>query len=95
MCIDSRILRRLSKTQRRALQRHGGPAFTLLSNAVKQLDDGVAVFGHVGHQGAYQVDLAVGFKPTHHPHLIVYWLAELSEKQQQETIRLAAEVGPF
>ena len=95
MCIDSRLLRRLSRAQRQALQRRGGPAFTLLSNAVKQLDDGVAVFGHVGHQGAYQVDLAVGFKPTNHPHLIVYWLAELSEKQQQETIQLAAEVGPF
>lgn len=95
MCIDSRLLRQLSKAQRKALQRQGGPAFTLLSNAIKQLDDGVAVFGHVGHQGAYQVDLAVGFKPTNHPHLIVYWLAELSDEQQRDTIQLAADVGPF
>ncbi|WP_223786640.1 hypothetical protein [Marinicella meishanensis] len=95
MCVDPQALRRLPKTCRQQLNEQGGVAFCLLSQAVKRLDDAPAVFGHVGHQGAYKIDLAVGFEPTQFPHLIVYWQQPLSQAAQQDIIQRAHEVGPF
>lgn len=95
MCVNTRALRHLSKALRKQLNAHGGVAFYMLSEAVKKLNDCAAVFGYVGHKGAYKIDLAVGFEQTEHPHLIVYWKKTLSQSEQQETIQAAHQFGPF
>lgn len=95
MCVDIRALRYIPKHLRTDLNNQGGVAFYMLTEAVKKLKDCDAVFGYVGHKGAYKIDLAVGFEPTIHPHLIVYWKTELTQAQRQQTIKTAYEFGPF
>lgn len=95
MCVNSRALRLLPKGLRNELNQHGGVAFYMLSEAVEQLNDCDAVFGYVGHKGAYKIDLAVGFEKTEHKHLIVYWKKPLSPTERKKTIQQAFEFGPF
>ncbi|MCB1581794.1 MAG: hypothetical protein R3E90_07520 [Marinicella sp.] len=95
MCVNTRALRQLPKPLRNQLNRQGGVAYTMLSQAVHELHDCAAVFGYVGHKGAYKIDLAVGFKPTVYRHLIVYWKQSLSESEQQQIINEAHKLGPF
>lgn len=95
MCVNTRALRDLPSSLRKQLNSQGGVAFTMLSEAVRLLHDCDAVFGFVGHKGAYKIDLSVGFQQTEHPHLIVYWKQELNSDEQQQTIQSAAEFGPF
>ncbi len=95
MCVNTQALRKIPKNLRAQLNHRGGVAYTMLSEAVKQLNDCDAVFGYVGHKGAYKIDLAVGFEQTQHQHLIVYWKKQLSEQQQQTIIQKAHEFGPF
>jgi hypothetical protein len=95
MCVNTHALRLLPKPMRSQLTQQGGVAFTMLSESVKILTDCAAVFGYVGHKGAYKIDLAVGFEQTQHQHLIVYWKKQLPEPQQQAIIQQAFEFGPF
>ncbi len=95
MCVNSRVLRHLPEHLRHELNEQGGVAFYMLSQTVKKLKNCDAVFGYVGHKGAYRIDLAVGFEQTKHKHLIVYWKTELNQEQQQQTIQTAYEFGPF
>lgn len=95
MCVDSRAIRRLPATLRKALAEQGGAAFSMLSRAVDELTDCDAVFGHVGHRLAYRIDLAVGFEPTRYPHLIVYWKRALDAAAQERTVEAANRQGPF
>ncbi len=95
MCINTPALRHLPKQLRTQLSEQGGVAFYMLSAAVKKLNDCDAVFGYVGHKGAYKIDLAVGFEQTIHQHLIVYWKSALDPVQQQQIIQTAHEFGPF
>lgn len=95
MCVNSRGLRHLPRALRQQLNEQGGVAFTMLSESVKQLNDCDAVFGYVGHKGAYKIDLAVGFEQTRHPHLIVFWKKPLDEQQQQIIVEQAHRYGPF
>ncbi len=95
MCVNSHALRHIPKPLRAQLNEHGGVAFYMLSEAVKKLEDCDAVFGYVGHKGAYKIDLAVGFEQTSYQHLIVYWKSVLSQTEQQQIIQTAYEFGPF
>lgn len=95
MCVDSRAIRRLPKTVRKALAEQGGAAYSMLSRAVDELNDCDAVFGHVGHRLAYRIDLAVGFEPTRYPHLIVYWKRALDAAAQERIVEAANRQGPF
>ncbi len=95
MCVNTTALRQLPKALRKQLNQQGGVAYTMLSEAVKQLDDCDAVFGYVGHKGAYKIDLAVGFEQTQYQHLIVYWKQPLSFSEQEKIIKEANKVGPF
>jgi len=95
MCVNTRALKWLPRSIRQQLNQQGGVAFTMLSSAVAQLDHCDAVFGYVGHQGAYRIDLAVGFEQTRYPHLIVYWKTDLDPDKQQAIIEQAHQFGPF
>jgi len=95
MCVNTSALRHISRKGRAQLNRQGGVAYSMLSQSVKQLNDCDAVFGYVGHKGAYKVDLAVGFEQTQYPHLIVYWKKAMSNSMQQAIIEKAYQVGPF
>lgn len=95
MCVDMRALRQLPKDTRRELEQRGGVAFTLCSSIVHTVQDCEAVFAYVGHPAAYKIDMAVGFIPTEHENLVVYWKQELSLERQQELISAVNLLGPF
>lgn len=96
MCVNTRVLRQVPKNIRKHLSERGGVAFVMLSESVKLLTDCDAVFGHVGHQGAYKIDLAVGFEQTEHPHLIVYWQNKnLNPNEKTALIGAAHQEGAF
>lgn len=95
MCVDYKAIRSLPKSIRKDLSKQGGVAYSLLTASVQKLTDCDAVFAYVGHQAAYKIDLAVGFKPTQHKHLIVYWKKQLDETKQNQLIELAHQQGPF
>ena len=95
MCVNTTALRSLPKTLRKQLSSTGGVAYTMLSESVKLLTNCIAVFGHVGHPGAYKIDLSVGFEQTKHPHLIVYWKQKTNPSQQAKLIQQAFDFGPF
>jgi len=73
MCTDLRQLRQLSKTARSALELQGGAACMVVRGVFQWCIDKPAVFGHVGHPVAREIDLKAGFEPTQYPHLMVYW----------------------
>ncbi len=96
MCVNTRALRQVPKNLRQQLSAQGGVAFVMLSESVKLLTDCDAVFGHVGHQGAYKIDMAVGFEQTKHPHLIVYWQNNnLSNHEKAALVGAAHDEGAF
>lgn len=95
MCVNTRSLRQLPKQTRTQLNELGGVAYHMLSKTVNALDDCDVIFGHVGHKGAYKIDLAVGFVETGFPHLIAYWKKELSDQKQEQIIRTARAFEPF
>ena len=95
MCVNNRALRHLPQTVRREFSEHGGVAFYMLSESVKKLKGCDAVFGYVGHKGAYKIDLAVGFEQTEYKHLIVYWKTDVNKEKQQQIIQSAYQFGPF
>jgi hypothetical protein len=73
MCSDLRQLRSLSVESRRALDTVGGAACLLVQGVFQWCVDKPAVFGHVGHRVAREIDLQAGFEATHYPHLMVHW----------------------
>ena len=96
MCVNTRVLRQVPKNIRKKISDRGGVAFVMLSESVKLLADCDAVFGHVGHQGAYKIDLAVGFEQTEHPHLIVFWQNKnLNQNEKTALIGAAHQEGAF
>lgn len=95
MCVNTASLKIMPKHLREHLNQQGGVAYTMLNAAVEKLTGCDAVFGYVGHQGAYKIDLAVGFEQTQHQHLIVYWKNQLNKQQQDAIIQKAYEFGPF
>ena len=95
MCVNTRALRHLPKHIRKQLSELGGVAYHMLSNSINSLNDCDVIFGHVGHKGAYKIDLAVGFIETDYKHLLAYWKTELSEEEKNKVIRTARAFEPF
>lgn len=95
MCVNTRAMRLLPKDLRVKLSELGGVAYHMLSKSINSLNDCDVIFGHVGHKGAYKIDIAVGFKETDVPYLLAFWKTELSKEQQNEVIRTARAFEPF
>jgi hypothetical protein len=54
-----------------------------------------AFFGYAGDPRALEVDLAAGYQPTPHEHLIVHFHQPLSEERKRQLIAKAHALGPF
>ena len=95
-CADDRVLRRMSAEARQAVRAAGGLYRAALAWSVRHFSPQFpAVFGYCGDALAERVDLAVGFKHTGHPHLLVYFTQDIDAEQQRELIARANAVGPF
>ncbi len=95
-CIDDRLLRRLDAQVRRALKAGGGPYQASLRWAVAHFAPRFpAIFGYCGDVLAERADRAVGFEPTGHPHLLVYFTRPLDPSERERLVAIAQAVGPF
>jgi hypothetical protein len=95
-CIDERMLRKLDAGQRRTLKADGGPYQLSLRWAVSHFAPHFpAIFGYCGDVLAERADLAVGFEPVGHPHLLGYFPRPLDDGQRNRLIAIAHAVGPF
>jgi hypothetical protein len=95
-CIDPRVVRAMSATEREALKIAGGLYHATLAWAVAHFAPRYpAIFGYCGDALAERVDLAVGFARTAHPHLLVLWTRELDGARRADLIARAHAVGPF
>lgn len=95
-CTDPRLLRRMPPAQRAALRAAGGVYHHCLAQAVQLFAPRYpAIFGYCGDALAERVDRAVGFQPTGHPHLLVYFTRPLAPAQRQALVAAAHAVGPF
>ena len=95
-CTDERVMRRLSAAQRDALRRAGGIYRYALEWSVRHFAARFsAVFGYCGDRRAERVDLAAGFVPTAHEHLLVYWTHKLEGSRQNELVARAMTHVPF
>ena len=95
MCVNTRILRYLSKDQRADIKQQGGVAIMMATSSLQQLTGHEAVFAHVGHTGSYRICMAKNFIDTRYNHLIVNWQEPLSDERKQELIEQANQYTPF
>ncbi|MGH6740652.1 MAG: hypothetical protein ACREDY_16775 [Bradyrhizobium sp.] len=95
MCIDDRMLRRLSPDRRARLKAAGGVAEQMLRYTFADLADAKAIFGYVGDKRAERVDLRAGFQHTGVKHLIVFWPRHVCEVEQRALVERVATLGPF
>jgi len=95
MCVNTRVLRYLSKTQRQDIKQQGGVAMIMATSSLQQLTGHEAVFAHVGHTGSYRICMAKNFIDTQYDHLIVNWQEPVIDERKQELIEQANQYVPF
>ena len=95
MVIDKGAYRRIPLLHRRVIRDAGGIAEKMLRDTMARCPGAPAFWGHVGDKLAYEVDYRVGFRPTGHPHVIVFWNREISEKEKIARTARVAALGPF
>ena len=95
-CVDDRVLRRMPATARAAIRAAGGLYQHALAWSVRNLGPQTkAIFGFCGDALAERADIAVGFKHTMHPKLLVYFTRDLEQHERDRLIAEAHAVGPF
>jgi len=96
LVIDDRLYRRMNAAHRKVIRDAGGIAELLLKESfAKVMPQSIAIWGYVGDKQAEQVDLRVGFRHTHHPHVMVIWNRELSDAEKTDWIDRVVALGPF
>ena len=95
-CVDNRSLRRLPEDLRDRIRAAGGLYKYCLAWSVQHFAPRFsAIFGYCGDVLAERTDLAVGFKKTEYPRLLVYFTRALDAAEQRQLIERANAVGPF
>jgi hypothetical protein len=95
-CVDGRVLRRMSHSEREMTHFAGGIYQHALRWAVQRFAPRfAAIFGYCGDALAERIDRAVGFAPTIHPHLLVYFARDVDARRQRQMIEKANSFAPF
>lgn len=95
MVIDERLYRRIPAPHRKLIKEAGGIAELMLRDTFARLADAPAIWGYVGDKQAEEVDSRVGFRHTHHPHVMVVWNRELPEAEKAARLERVIALGPF
>jgi hypothetical protein len=78
------------------ISKSGGIYFHVLKFAFYHFrEDCEAFFGYAGDRRAYDVDIAAGFEPTRHKHLIAYFHKPLTIERKNHLIEKIHGIGPF
>lgn len=95
-CTDGRAFAHVAPADAQRIRAAGGVMLqTLRFGFRKYAPRCEAFFGYCGDARAWEVDMAAGFVPTQHPHLIVHWHRELPPARQAELIERVRGFGPF
>lgn len=93
---DGDVLRRMTESERAAVQEGGGLYLQALRWAFARYADRCdAYFGYCGDARAWDVDMAAGFEPTGHEKLIARWHKPLHENVRRALVAKAHALGPF
>ncbi|HEU4662888.1 MAG TPA: hypothetical protein VFS55_02525 [Dokdonella sp.] len=95
-CVDRRAMRTMAADLRERIRAAGGLYRLTLEWAVRHFAPGYkAIFGYCGDALAERVDLAAGFEPTGHAHLLVHWTGALAAAERARLVAQAHAIGPF
>jgi hypothetical protein len=95
LCIDDRVYRTLSTTDREWLRERGGIAEIMMRAAHEALTDGATIWGYIGDKQAEAVDRRVGFEKVAEPYLFAIWRKPISEAGKLRRIAEAVKLGAF
>jgi hypothetical protein len=95
LCIDDRVYRNLTATERAWIRGRGGIAEIMMRGAHAQLEETATIWGYIGDKQAEAVDRRVGFVPVAEPYLFAIWRGSFSEDERRQRIDAAIELGPF
>jgi hypothetical protein len=95
-CVDDRAMRRMDAETRTSIRMGGGLYRMTLDWAVRHFAPTyAAIFGYCGDALAERIDLAAGFEPTGHAHLLVHWTHDVARADRERLICRAHAIGPF
>ncbi|HEY6940547.1 hypothetical protein [Dokdonella sp.] len=95
-CVDRRVMRTMAADLRARIRAQGGLYRMTLDWAVRHFaPTHKAIFGYCGDALAERVDLAAGFRPTGHAHLLVHWTRALADAECARLVAQAHAIGPF
>ena len=95
LCARKNFYRRLPPEHWRACKERGGIVQIMLEQAIRELDDADAWFGHSSNQPAWLVNERLGFLVTRHPYLKVKWFRELPDARKREIEDRINTIGSF
>ena len=95
VCARRNFYRRLPAEHWRECKSRGGIVQIVMEQAMRELDDADAWFGHTSNQPAWQVGERIGYQITAHPYLIVKWFRELPETRKREIENRVNSIGAF
>jgi hypothetical protein len=95
LCIDDRVYRVLSASERAWIRERGGIAEIMMRGAHAALADAPVIWGYIGDKQAEAVDRRVGFVPVAEPYLFAIWQKQLSDTEKAARIDAAVKLGPF
>jgi hypothetical protein len=95
LCVKRNFYRRLPRGHFRECQERGGLAQMMMAAGERELDDGVAWFGHCGDAKALAVGLRAGYETTKRRFIIVKWFKPLPERERIRLVDEIAAIGAF
>jgi hypothetical protein len=95
LVIDDRLYRRIPASHRKLIKAAGGIAEIMLRQTFARLGAAPAIWGYVGDKQGEEVDVRVGFRHTHHPHVMVVWNRDLPEAEKAARLERVIALGPF
>jgi hypothetical protein len=95
LCARRNFYRRLSPAHWRECKARGGIVQVLLEQAILELNDADAWFGHSSNNPAWLVNERLGFQRTRHQYLKVKWFRDLPEARKREIEDRIDAIGSF
>ena len=95
LCARRSFYRRLPPQHWRECKNQGGVVRLLMEQAMRELNDADAWFGHTSNNPAWRVAERLGFEVTRYPYLKVKWSRELPEARKREIEDQVNAIGSF
>ena len=95
VCARKNFYRRLPPDHWRECKGRGGIAQVVMEQAMLELNDADAWFGHTSNQPAWLAGERLGYQITRHQYLKVKWFRELPDERKREIEDRINAIGSF